>query len=271
MKIGVTPFLNVKPLIYQLERDESVELVYEYPTKLSDLLKEGKIDVGIIPVIDYFRGVGKWVVPHISISSYEKAESVKLFYKDDILNIQTVAVDANSSTSVALLKIILSEVYSIAPEFKEITPILPEVLEENKAILLIGDQALMTSGKNIDLGQEWYKITHLPFIYAFWVIREGVEDYCHIVTLLTKSKELGMKNLAKIITHESKRLFLNEEIISNYLSQTMRYDFKRPELKGVLKFVNYALKYKLLDKEREIEFCNSSGFEYGIKRRKVEF
>lgn len=261
MKIGVIPFLNVKPLIYKLEKDESVELVYASPSKLSALLKEGKIDVGIIPAIDYFRGVGKWVVSNISISSYEKAESVKLFYKDNILNIQTVGVDENSSTSVALLRIILNEVYSISPEFRKITPVLPEVLEENEATLLIGDQAIITSGKNIDLGQEWYKFTHLPFIYAFWVIKEGIEDYHPIVTLLTKSKELGMRKLDEIIAQESKKLSLNQEIISNYLKQIMRYDFKRLELKGVLKFVNYALKYKLIDKEREIEFCNPSGFE----------
>jgi len=271
MKIGVVPFLNAKPLIYKLEKANSVELIEEYPAKLSNLLKEGRIEVGIIPIIDYFRGVGKWVIPNISISSYEKAGSVKLFFKDDILNIKTVAVDRNSSTSVALLRIILNEVYSISPEFKEITPILPEVLEENEATLLIGDQALMTSGKSIDLGQEWYRSTQLPFVYAFWVIREGIEDYEEIVTLLTKSKEYGLRNLDEIIAYESQRLSLNKEIISNYFRQIMRYDFKRPELKGSLRFVNYALKYKLIDKEREIEFCSPAGFKYGIKRRKTEF
>ncbi|MEW6096772.1 MAG: menaquinone biosynthesis protein [bacterium] len=273
MKIGVVPFLNVKPLIYKLEVCKSIKLIYEPPAELSNLLKENKIDVGIIPTIDYFRGVGKFVIPNISISSYEKVESVKLFYKDDISRIKTVAVDKNSSTSIALLKIIFNEVYSISPEFREINIILPKDLEENKATLLIGDQALMTSDKSIDLGQEWYQFTKLPFVYAFWVIRAGIgiEDYRKIVKLLTKSKECGMKNLDKIITNESKRLSLNKEIVSNYLRQTIRYDLKRPELKGILKFVNYAVKYKLIEKEREIEFWTASDFKYGIKRRKVEF
>jgi len=261
MKIGVVPFLNAKPLIYKLERDKSVKLIEEYPAKLSNLLKEGKIDIGLIPTIDYFRGVGKWVVPDISISSYEKAESVKLFFKDDILNIKTVAVDRKSSSSVALLRIILNEVYSLSPEFREITPVLPEVLEENEAILLIGDQALMTSGKSLDLGQEWYRFTQLPFVYAFWVIREGIENYNEIVRILIKSKECGLRNLDEIITNQSKRLSLSEEIISNYFRQIMHYDLKRQELKGILRFVNYAFKYKLIDKEREIEFCNPAGFK----------
>lgn len=272
MKVGVVPFLNVKPLIYQLEVGKLANLTYEHPAKLSNLLKEGKIDVGIIPTIDYFRGVGRFVIPNISISSYEKVESVKLFYKNnDISNIKIVAVDKNSSTSIALLRIILNEVYSISPEFREVTPVLPQELKENEATLLIGDQALVTSGKSIDLGEEWYKLTQLPFVYAFWVIRDGIEDYRKIVRLLTKSKEFGMKNLNKIITNESKRLSLKKEMVSNYLRQIIRYDFKRPELKGILKFVNMAVKYKVIDKEREIEFCNISNFRYGVKQREVEF
>lgn len=267
MKIGVVPFLNVKPLIYKLEIDKSAELIYEYPAKLSNLLKEGKIDVGIIPTIDYFRGVGKFVIPDISLSSYEKVESVKLFYKDKISDIKTVAVDKNSSTSVVLLRIILNEVYSILPEFKEIEP---DVLEKNEVTLLIGDRALMTSGKSIDLGEEWYKFTKLPFVYAFWVIRDGISDHRRIIRALTESKGFGMKNLDEIITNESKRLSLKKEVVSNYLKQVMRYDLKRAELKGILRFVNYAVKYKFIDKEREIEFCTTSDFKYGIKRRKVE-
>jgi len=272
MKIGVIPFLNVKPLIYELEICKSTDLVYEYPAKLSNLLKENKIDVGIIPTIDYFRGVGKFVIPNISISSYEKVESVKLFYKNgDISKIKAVAVDKNSATSIVLLKIILNEVYSISPEFRKGIPVLPKDLKKDEASLLIGDEALITPGKSIDLGQEWYKFTQLPFVYAFWVIREGVENYREIVRVLTKSKKLGMKNLDKIIANESKRLSLKKEIVDNYLRQTIRYDLRKPELKGILKFVNYAVKYKVIDKERKIEFCSRSDFRYGIKQREVEF
>lgn len=272
MKIGVIPFLNVKPLIYELEMSDAIELIYDYPSKLSDLLKNGKIDVGIIPIIDYCRGIGKYVIPNISISSDKKAGSVKLFYKnEDISSIKTVAIDKNSSTSVALLKIILKEVYSISPEFRKIEPILPDALEENDAVLLIGNSALMATGKNIDLGEEWYKLTQLPFVYACWVIRDGIENCHKIVKLLTKSKEFGLKNLDMIIKNESKNLELNSEMIEEYLRQIMRYDFRRPQLKAVLKFIDYAIKYKLIDKEREIEFYTPSDFRYGVKRREIEF
>ncbi|MFH1561879.1 MAG: menaquinone biosynthesis protein [Nitrospirota bacterium] len=276
MKIGVIPFLNVKPLIYKLEEaclviDKSVELVYEYPATLSNLLKNGEIDVGIIPTIDYFRGMGKFVIPQICISSYGKVASVRLFYKDEISRIKQVAVDKGSSTSIALLRIILSEVYSISPLFKEITPVLPQALEENEAVLLIGDQALTTSGKSIDLGEEWYKLTQLPFVYALWVIRDGLEDYREIVSLIVESKEFGIRNLNEIVRNESERLSLSKELVSNYLKQIIRYDLKRLELKGILKFVHYAFKHKLIEKEREIEFCTTSNFRYGIKRREAKF
>lgn len=271
MKIGVIPFLNVKPLIYKLEIDKSVDLIYECPSKLSNLLKYGEIDAGIIPTIDYFRGIGKFIIPHICISSYGKVASVRLFYKGEISKIKQVAVDRGSSTSVALLRIILSEVYSISPLFKEITPVLPQVLEENEAVLLIGDKALITSGKSIDLGEEWYKLTQLPFVFALWVIRDGLEDYREIVNLLVESKEFGIRNLNEIVRNESERLPIDKELVNNYLKQIIRYDLKRLELKGILKFTNFAFKHKLLEKEREIEFCTTSNFRYGIKRREAKF
>lgn len=271
MKIGAIPFLNVKPLIYKLEIDKSVELVYEYPSTLSSLLKNEQVDAGIIPTIDYFRGAGKFVIPKICISSYGKVASVKLFYKNAISSIKEVAVDKASSTSVALLRIILSEIYSISPLFKEITPLLPQSLEENESVLLIGDHPLTLSGKSIDLGEEWYKLTQLPFVYAFWVIRDGLEDYKKIVNLIVKSKEFGIRNLDEIVRNESEKMSLSKELVTNYLKQIIYYDLGRLELKGILKFVNFALKYKLIEKEREIEFCTTSNFRYGIKRREAKF
>ena len=47
------------------------------------------------------------------------------------------------------------------------------------AVLLIGDRAMRAClpgfAHAFDLGQEWYDWTGLPFVYAVWAVRRGVD------------------------------------------------------------------------------------------------
>ena len=47
------------------------------------------------------------------------------------------------------------------------------------AVLLIGDRAMRAClpgfAHAYDLGQEWHDWTSLPFVYAVWAVREGVD------------------------------------------------------------------------------------------------
>ncbi len=49
-------------------------------------------------------------------------------------------------------------------------PSLEEMLEVADAALLIGDPALDARrvGSKLDLGEEWTRLTGLPFVYAVW-------------------------------------------------------------------------------------------------------
>jgi chorismate dehydratase len=255
MKIGVAPFLNVKPLIYKIEREKKVELIYGSPRELSKKLKEGSIDVGIIPSVDYLKGIGDYIIPNISISSYGKVESVKLFYKGKLKEIKEVGVDEGSSTSMALLKIILNELYSINPKFFSINPSDEKAFVENEAVMLIGDIALIKKGKHIDLGEAWYRLTNLPFIYAFWVSKNG-DNLKELSLLLNESKNWGINNIEKIIQEESKRLKIKKNIIDNYLKNTIKYDLKERELQGFFTFTKYLLKYGIINHQRELNFLD---------------
>lgn len=82
LRIGAVNYLNTKPLICDLEvLAPETQLVLDLPSRLADDLAAGQLDVGLIPVIEYFRAGTYSIVPGISIASRGPVLSVTLFSK----------------------------------------------------------------------------------------------------------------------------------------------------------------------------------------------
>jgi hypothetical protein len=78
LRLGVVPYMNAKPLIYGLnQQTDSIELSFEVPSLLPNMLNNDQIDVAIIPSIEYFRSGNYAIIPDISISSCGAVDSVK--------------------------------------------------------------------------------------------------------------------------------------------------------------------------------------------------
>src|SRR5881409_2541171 len=110
IRIGAVNYLNTKPLIYDLETlAPDAELLLDVPSRLADLLAEGRLDVALIPVIEYFRAGTYTIVPDIAIASRGPVLSVTLFSKAPWPEIRSVALDEGSRTSSALARIVLEK------------------------------------------------------------------------------------------------------------------------------------------------------------------
>src|SRR5215831_13432304 len=117
VRVGAVNYLNTKPLICDLEGlAPGIELVLDVPSRLADLLAEGRLDVALIPVIEYFRAGGYSVVPNIAIASRGPVLSVTLFSRKPWADIKRVALDAGSRTSAALTLILSRKRYNVTPE-----------------------------------------------------------------------------------------------------------------------------------------------------------
>lgn len=178
VKLGVVNFLNTKPLVYAIEKNKlqhNFELIYDIPSQIAVKLLNKEIDAGLVPSIHYAKYSVKYrIVPEICIASRGAVNSIRLYFRKDLKDIKTVAVDISSMTSVVLARIILSEKYDITPKFVAMRPNLVEMLSQADAALLIGDNALFEETEYesyIDLGDEWDDLTGLPFVYALWVGR----------------------------------------------------------------------------------------------------
>src|SRR5437667_3480694 len=103
IRIGAVNYLNTKPLIEDLELLAlEAELVLDVPSRLADLLADGRLDVALIPVIEYFRGDSYRIVPNIAIAGDGPVLSVTLFSRVPWREIRRVALDEGSRTSAAL-------------------------------------------------------------------------------------------------------------------------------------------------------------------------
>jgi len=180
VRIGAVNYLNTKPLICDLEQlAPQAELVLDVPSRLADLLAEGQLDVALIPVLSYFQAGCYSVVPNIAIASRGPVLSVTLFSRTPWTAIRRVALDAGSRTSAALTQILLGKRYGVAAEVTSL-PLDGQAEDADAdAVLLIGDRAMRACLPGFqyafDLGQEWFDWTGLPFVYAVWAVREGVD------------------------------------------------------------------------------------------------
>src|SRR6516165_9664010 len=237
VRVGAVNYLNTKPLICDLEGlAPEAELVLEVPSRLADLLAEGRLDVALIPVIEYFRAGTYSVVPDVSIASRGPVLSVTLFSRVPWTGVRRVALDAGSRTSAALTQILLRRRYGVQPE---VVPLpLERTAEESDAdaVLLIGDRAMRAClpgfAHAFDLGQEWFDWTGLPFVYAIWAVREGV-DLGTVEEALIEAKRRGCERCGIIAHAEAPRLGLDAGFCRRYLSTIIQFDLGPREQAGL--------------------------------------
>ena len=149
--------------------------------------------------------------------------------------------DAASLTSVNLLKVLLAERGIRA----ELIP-LPdsEIAPSCDAVLLIGDRAIdflrAGHGHQIwDLGAAWFELTKLPFVYAVWALRRGVENK-ELRRLLREAKEFGVDTLDHIIRTRTE---YDLDFRTDYLGWHIHYHLSADEKRGLAKFAELLRKH----------------------------
>jgi chorismate dehydratase len=250
IRIGAVNYLNTKPLIHQLdELAPDAELILDVPSRLADRLKLGELDVALIPVIEYFRSGTYSIVPNIAIASDGPVLSVTLFSKLPWPRIRRVALDSGSRTSAALTQILLRKRHGIVPELVPLPLTAGAEEVEADAVLLIGDRAMRAClpgfAYAFDLGQEWHDWVGLPFVYALWAVRPGV-DLGPVVEALHEAKRRGQQAAGQIAFREAPGLGLDAGFCRRYLSNILRFDLGPREQAGLLHYQMLACELGLL-------------------------
>jgi chorismate dehydratase len=246
LRIGSVSYLNAKPLIYGLEEASGIELHLDVPSRLLDGLIEGRFDVALLPAIDYQHMAGLSLLTSGGIGSDGRTMTVRIFSPVPIENITTLACDTDSHTSVALARILLAERFGIRPEF---VPLSSTQTDARMARLLIGDKVVCQEPAGLphqlDLGEAWKQQTGLPFVFAAWMARGGVE-LGELPARLALAKRDGCAHTDAIIARHAMPLGWPANIAREYLTERLQYEIGPAHLNAIRLFHHLAFKYGLI-------------------------
>jgi chorismate dehydratase len=247
LRLGSVSYLNAKPLIYGLDDNPRVSLALDVPSKLADLLQSGAVDVALLPVIDYQRLENLRIVPAGGIGCNGPTLTVRVFSRQPMDRIDTLACDPDSHTSVALVSVIFAERYGRTLRRIDLRdPSVPV----DAARLLIGDKVITEEPRGfphqLDLGQAWHELTGLPFVFATWMSRPGAElgDW---PAVLERGKREGLADVESILDRHAARLGWPREIARKYLTEYLKFDVGPRELEAIRLFHQLAAKHGLID------------------------
>ena len=250
MRIGAVNYLNSKPLVYGLEQlAPSARVFYDLPSRLADSLVAGRLDVALIPSVEWFRGPDFKVVSDACVACHGPVLSVKLHFRVPPEEVRRVALDEGSRTSAALTQILLTELCNAHPQWEPLPIGYDATSTQADAVLLIGDRAIQSIVGDFleiwDLGERWLRWTGLPFVFATWIARSGV-DTSEVATILSAARDNGMRHLAEIAMREAPLLGVPVDLTDRYLRQNLHFTLGRKERAGLARFHQLCVTHELV-------------------------
>ena len=244
LKIGAVSYLNTKPLVHRLaESLPEAELVYEVPSRLSTMLADGKLDVALVPSVE-LACYPKWtIVSNACIGCRGPVLSVKLAFRVPPAQVRTLALDEGSRTSAVLAQILLHDLHGVQPELSSL-PIGCDLGDsEADAVLVIGDRAIRTDESLFDqvwdLGDRWCRWAELPFVFAMWVARPGVNTEA-VACTLAAARDDGCRSLPEIAEEQAAAMQLPTALVEEYLCKNLYFCFGAEQQRGLQLFYKRA-------------------------------
>lgn len=238
-KVGSVPYLNAVPLTRDLES----ELIFAPPAKLAERLRKGKLDAALVSITEVLFNDRYDVLDGIAIASLGEVYSVLLAHKKPLAEVKEVFCDPASLTGLNLMKVLLAE-RNLFPKFKPLESY--KAAAKKDFVLLIGDPAIDFQRKPhkheiFDLGAAWTEMTRLPFVYAVWALRRGIENK-ELRYELRAAKNFGLETIEYII--ETREEY-DENFRRDYFEWNIQYHLAEDEKRGIAKFSELLKKHKL--------------------------
>jgi chorismate dehydratase len=236
-KVGSVGYLNAVPLTRGLED----EVLFATPAKLAELLRRDELDAGLVSVVEVLFNDRYDILDGISIASLGEVKSVLLAHRRPLEEARQIFCDTASLTSVELVRVLLAE-RGLKPEIKALESYDFAALPDYA--LLIGDRALdLLLGSHEheiwDLGAAWFELTRLPFVYAVWALRRGVENAA-LRRQLREARDFGLDTLDSIIRSRTE---YSLDFRQDYLSWHIHYYLGADEKRGLTRFMELLRKH----------------------------
>ena len=242
VRVGAVSYLNTKPLIYGFEHGimkEELDLIIDYPSKIAAMLLKDEIDLGLIPVAVIPEMKEHHIISNYCIGSEGEVASVCLFSEVPLYDIETILLDYQSRTSVALLKVLIKEHWKINVAFENTSGDYESKISGTTAGLIIGDRALMQRKKSrfiFDLGEEWKNFTGLPFVFAAWVSNKKLA--ADTIQHFNETNAFGLNKIEEVVDQNSSKDF----DLRHYYTDCISFEMDENKKKGLRLFLEKLTK-----------------------------
>ncbi len=243
-KIAAVSYLNTIPFVYGIEHAHLLRagLLLAPPSHNVAAYLSGEADIALIPSGAIADLSDAEIVTSYCLGARKPVRTVMVMSDSPIEHVGRIYLDAHSRTSVLLTRILCEELWHIAPQFVAMEDYaVVETPAEGDAFLLIGDKVFDHEGRfafNYDLSQCWTELTGLPFVFAVWVARKGVED--EVIGALEGSLRYGVAHIPEAIRSYGHG---NKPYAKQYLTENLDFVFDIQKRKALSLFWEKGQKF----------------------------
>lgn len=256
LRFGAADFISTRPLLHGLQRSGAA-LQFETPGALADSLAAGRYDVALLPSIEYLRGTGRHLVQGPALVSRAAPGALVLVAQKPLSEVERIAVGEFCRTPVAVLRIVLAEMFGSFPDLlveKRIGE--DDWRDRYDAALLTSDLALReTAGPKVEgltrfnVAEMWRTVARTPLVLAVWAYNDAsLGD--PIRKAVTESLRAGLGSLPAMCDEIARANGMDAMAIHDYLSRTWSYELGTRELEGLRALNDLSCRYDLIRESR---------------------
>jgi chorismate dehydratase len=246
LRLGRVRYINCEPIYYALEHGivpADCDITDGTPAELNALLRTGQLDVSVISAMEAaLRPEAYRLLPNLAIACDGPVESVLLASGRPVRELtgRLVALSRHSLTSVYLVKLLLDKAHGVRPVY-----VGDDRADEAEARLVIGDEALRLGPRfphGMDLGEAWYELTGLPFVFAVWAVRveiwaQATDEVQALHQALQAAKRYVRAYPDAMLALAQERIGLPASVCRRYLRERLCFDLGPRHLDGLQSFL----------------------------------
>ncbi len=240
MTIAMVGYYNTLPMLKGLqENTDKYEVILDVPSRCMDYYIDGTTDVALVPVAALLECEEYELITDYCIGCDGMVKTVCVFANREISELKKIYLDSDSRTSQLLVRILCQSYWYIDPIFEQIDASESIKLKDGEGILMIGDKVFGSQDMYIysyDLGVEWKRLTGLPFAFAVWIGRPGMD--VNLISNLNSVFAIGVDDIDGVICDNND---LNKNLdLKKYFEQYIDYHFDDNKKKAFQLFLNLA-------------------------------
>lgn len=242
IRISAVKYANTYPFLYGIFEtgfDKKVELTTDHPSECAAKLISGQVDIGLIPVAALPMMNEYHIITDYCLGAYGKVRTVMLLSNFPFEEIRTINLDYRSRSSVNLAKILAKISWKKEFEWNSTSENFDFLhMPVNEAAVLIGDQCFEYENRfkyRIDLAEEWYKFTGLPFAFACWTSNRVLDN--KFLDEFNIALGTGVNDIPAVLRKYGNSGVIRGENLRYYLTKNMNFDLNEDKRKAIKLFL----------------------------------